>query len=80
MGGVLPLVLRGSLWFGSAASACAARQACSSVPAYQRPRLNPAFPATLGFIAGLPAEVLSTPFGQMIAPMLSGLEQQGQLL
>lgn len=26
--------------------------------------------------AGLPAEVLSTPFGQMIAPMLSGLEEQ----
>ncbi|PRW45331.1 deSI [Chlorella sorokiniana] len=27
-------------------------------------------------ITGLPAEVLSTPFGQMIAPMLSGLEEQ----
>ncbi|KAL4855807.1 Desumoylating isopeptidase 1 [Chlorella vulgaris] len=27
-------------------------------------------------ITGLPAEVLATPFGQMIAPMLSGLEQQ----
>ncbi|PSC68604.1 desumoylating isopeptidase 1 [Micractinium conductrix] len=27
-------------------------------------------------ITGLPQEVLATPFGQMIAPMLSGLEQQ----
>lgn len=34
------------------------------------------FSATIGPIAGLPAEVLSTPFGQMIAPLLSGLEQQ----
>lgn len=33
-------------------------------------------PQPLHISAGLPAEVLSTPFGQMIAPMLSGLEEQ----
>lgn len=58
-------------------------QCCSTMPAQQPMHIlsrhfNPlhTLPQPLQTSAGLPAEVLSTPFGQMIAPMLSGLEEQ----